>query len=421
MKKLLPLILLTSACTVDSPEVIVTSFEEINVVEETVEEVIKVNPVEVDYNISSHDYKHTVQPIVDFANILFDLGYDTQTVTHTNTSLAIADFNRDGEFDLYFHNNLGADEDPVDPEILVFDKETGKYTPSYDLEFITKDNILHSRKTIVGDFNLDGYPDVVRPAGAHDQLGKSNITLSNSNGYEILYLNTIPESDYHTLSSGDIDNDGDLDLFFAGSYRDGFGINNGKGEFTWVRSYELIEGFKVDDSIDGDHGKYGVGTSEMTDVNNDGYIDIILAGNYDFNWIDNLDGVTIIYGDGSGRFNYHERRVFEMDTTITGTTDIALVDINNDGIKDLFTKSGTIDEEVLIEAFVSNEEGYERLPMEANRVANVKGVVWITVRDIDGDGKIEITEQESSIYEYTGNVRKALEWEFNGEKFVRSW
>lgn len=372
----------------------------------------------LNYNIPSHDYKQIYQPIVDFANIIKDFDYETRT--HTNTSLSIADFNNDGYGDLYFHNNYsGKDSQPVDPIFMVYDPIILSYTKNIDFDFVNNIETVHSRKAITGDFNLDGKPDVVRVAGAHDFLYKSNITLSSKDGYELTNLTEVPKSQYHTLSSGDIDRDGDLDIFFGGTYEDGFGINNGNGTFSWVRSYEVIDNYKVPNSPDGDHGINGAWSSEITDMNNDGYLDIVLAGSYGDTGND-LDGVTIILGGLNG-YDYKDRIVITMDPAIAATTDIALVDYNKDGIKDIVTKSGTLDGYYIISAFgsIDGQLSYNEIEVEDSKFNNLKGLVWIVVRDVDKDGKIEIVEQEKSIYEYTDNIRKSVEWEFSGKKFVK--
>lgn len=371
--------------------------------------------INFNWNISSHDYKQKYQPIVNFANVIEDFDYETRV--HTNTSLSVADFNNDGYVDLYFHNNYaGSDRVPVTPLFITFNPATKRYNESVDFTFDNNLTVYHSRKTITGDFNLDGRPDVVRVAGAHDFLAKSNITLSTPNGYVLENISQVPESQYHTLSSGDIDNDGDLDIFFGGTYEDGFGINDGTGKFEWVRSYEVIRGFKAENSIDGDHGKYGVWTSEMTDINLDGYVDIILAGNYDSENTNALDGITIVLGGPEG-YNYNDRIIAGKDLQVDVTTDLSIVDVNNDGLLDIITKSG-ISGPTQIDYFEQVDGKFVR--QDAVFVGEeTKSLTWIVVRDIDGDGLVEITEQESTIFQHTGSIRPAIKFEWNGKNFVR--
>ena len=291
------------------------------------------------------------------------------------------------------------------------------YSLNNDFTFVNNLTVIHSRKTITGDFNLDGKPDVVRAAGAHDILSKSNITLSTDYGYELLHLSNIPESQYHTLSSGDIDGDGDLDIFFGGTYEDGFGINNGDGTFSWKRSYEIIENFKVLNSVDGDHGKYGLWTSEITDVNNDGLVDLVLAGVHNVGNPTHLNGITIIYNDNYS-FDYDDAEVVYI-TDGHLTEDLAVVDFNNDNLPDLITKSVISQDRNIVTAHIQTANGFTPVEVEDGIFPELPGFTWITVRDVDNDGKVEIVEQESSIFQYTGSIRKSLEWEYSGNKFVK--
>jgi hypothetical protein len=63
--------------------------------------------------------------------------------------------------------------------------------------------------------------------------------ISSDDNYRLV-TNSIPESQFHSISSGDIDNDGDLDIFFAHGNKDGFAINDGNGNFSWTWITEII-------------------------------------------------------------------------------------------------------------------------------------------------------------------------------------
>ena len=255
----------------------------------------------VDYNIPSHDFENYIMPWFDLASITTEAGIDC---FHCNTSSAYADFNGDNYFDIMLQPDVN-DGVPVDIYFLINNGDNSFYIDN-DFPININTSAISSRKTIVGDFNGDGKPDVVRPQGGHDYLGKPTITLSNEDGYDFNLIDSAPDIQPHTLSSGDIDSDGDLDLFFAqaGEY-DGFALNDGNGNFSWRWIDEIITDFDKGHTYPtGGYGYYGFWSSEMTDVDSDGLIDLILGGSYkDQDYDAMFDGATILWGDGNGYYS----------------------------------------------------------------------------------------------------------------------
>ena len=45
--------------------------------------------------------------------------------------------------------------------------------------------------------------------------------------------------------------------------------------------------------------------------------------------------------------------------------------------------------------------------------------VWIIMKDIDGNGYIDITESETHITSSLTGRRKSIRWEWNGSKFIK--
>jgi hypothetical protein len=254
-----------------------------------------------DYKVPSHDWENGHRPWMNVYKIIDSLKISDQI---NNTSFALADFNQDGYIDITVQDNEG-DGVPIKTWFIINDTK-GKYFVDEDFP-LNKDIVaISARKTIVGDFNNDGLPDVVRPQGGHDWLGVPTIILSNPDGsYDFKLIGDGPKIQAHTISSGDIDNDGDLDLFVAqAGEQDGFLINDGNASFQWKWISEIIEDFDTGHLYPNNkYGYYGFWSSEMTDVDKDGYVDLILGGSYKEQDYDaNFFGPTVLWGDGSGKF-----------------------------------------------------------------------------------------------------------------------
>jgi hypothetical protein len=395
---------------------------------------------QVNYNVPSHDWENYHADWIDLYQALSSNGFEYDVLSHSNTSSAYADFNFDGYQDIMIYSNL-ADGENVEKWFLTYDSNNEDFSISDNISFNDSDEAFHSRKTIVGDFNGDNKPDVVRPQGGHDFLGKPTITLSNSdNSYTFRLIGDGPDMQSHTVCSGDIDNDGDLDLFFAQSgEQDGFLINDGNANFTWKWISEIIEGF--DDGFlypDGNYGPYGIWSSEMTDVDQDGYVDLIIGGSYQNEATHpHLEGPSIFWGNDSGKFFVNNSTALFNDldgldyllngNRISLSHDYAVNDIDGDGINDIAIFSDTRNEEdgKLFQVFqgLGNREfedmtvewlpDYYRLSDDGSQ----PGYVWIILRDIDNNGQIDLVESQPRIHQVNSVIRNSLHWEWNGSSF----
>ena len=250
-------------------------------------------------------------------------------------------------------------------------------------------------------------PDVARPQGAHDRLGKPTIILSKEGGnYEFKLIGDGPEVQPHTISSGDIDNDGDLDLFFAqaGEY-DGFLINDSNANFTWKWISEIIEFPVNSDGFEYPNGKkapWGFWSSEITDVDKDGFVDIILGGSYKENSGGAyFYGPTVLWGDGTGNY-YSERSTTLFDwrnldyaegNIISLSHDYAVNDVDGDGINDIAVFSECSD--IWLYHIIKGKGNREFVDMTKDWLPDplrkdTSNHVWIIMKDIDGNGYIDI-------------------------------
>ena len=227
--------------------------------------------------------------------------------------------------------------------------------------------------------------------------------LSNEFGYTFKSLGG-NKRDSHTVSSGDIDNDGDLDLVFAGETSKGvaFGFNDGQGNFSWDPIWiDIHESF----------------TSEIVDLNRDGNFDLIISGRF----YDDRDikGLYVLWGSGNGLFSwdystpiYNNFKSYREDgSTVTGPDDLVFNDIDKDGFLDVITVYWNNEKSVLETFKGSSDFKFTNNTSDwfDNNITNSTWV-WLYLSDIDKNKKIDL-------YDPSKFRGEAYEW--SGYKFIK--
>ena len=329
------------------------------------------------------------------------------------TSVAYADFNLDGYTDVvYAKGNNTINLHPVEIYLNSGDDQNFTFDEDYIQNNVGTEGV---RKSIIGDFNGDKKPDVffadhgAEPAGATQYYGAmQSILLSNDNGYQFNIVNEIPKEFNHGACSGDFDNDGDLDIFTATGH---FLINDGNANFT------LNDDIFKSDTV-------GIFTTEMVDIDNDGFLDLIVGGHSFEDW--DMEGPTIYYGNG---INFSDDRSYTLeDISSWGVvTDIDFVDLNNDGFLEiLLNRTGGLKDDWSyfyrgwrIQIFESNT-GNEFIDETQKYIDDFQDrdgrwTVWYRVQDIDGDGELELFDDDPT---HNGNGIN-LFWDWNGSMFIK--
>ena len=207
--------------------------------------------------------------------------------------LAAADFNDDGDIDIYVANRSQQNQ------LWLSDGSGDFVAANIPGDLIT--DISH--EALSGDFNGDGFPDIyVLNIGAQNRLWINDGTGSFTSAAIATDLGST-----YGGAIGDIDGDGDIDLYAANLGANRLWRNNGDATFT-----------NADIALDGGNSADAV----MVDIDGDDDLDIYV-GNYGQNrlWIN----------DGTGSFT---------GSLIVGDTansyGVAFADVDGDGDNDLY-------------------------------------------------------------------------------------
>ncbi len=233
--------------------------------------------------------------------VVNDLGY--------GHGVSWADYDNDGYLDLFVSSFF-----PTQFNSLYHNNGDGTFSKARTNAVTIEANSTTSG--IWGDYNNDGLIDLFVT-----NTNKENNSLYENKGngnFVKVNAGSIVNDGGHSVGAswGDYDNDGDLDLFVANAANEDnfFYENNGNGTFTKITSGNIV--------TDGGHS-HG---SSWADVDNDGYLDLFVSNDQDQN--------NFLYkNNGDKTFTKVENAITQSGGLSFGA---AWADYDNDGGVDLF-------------------------------------------------------------------------------------
>lgn len=313
---------------------------------------------------------------------------------YKSDDIATGDFNGDGYADLFIISEFHAHK-------VYFNNENTTFTPS-NQQF----GRYRGQKVISGDFDNDGDIDVwvgnsSRFISFHlNNFNHDQIYINDGNGFFTLSDERHSVNRTRFLISGDIDNDGDLDVF-----RSSFGAsdttpsifrNNGSAQFTEeILNVEIL-------------------AASFADYNGDGYLDLWSIGT----------NLTVYINDQSGHFNNENVIISPFGEAIYDAKNIQnmiVQDLDGDGDLDAqgFTKrfikyidpeSGFVfffGTDLRLPRYINNGDGtfeFHTEKQEANQGGHSDGVFI----NLDDDSQPELValgtiNTETEVYETLDN------------------
>ena len=260
--------------------------------------------------------------------------------------------------------------------------------------------INHGRKIILGDYNRDGVKDVFVCAHGYDASpfpGTKNALFLSGNGKWTQPAQ--PWNNYigfhHGCASGDLNNDGDLDILVLDSKGISYVlINDGTGNFSIGRS-------GIPEDLNRTAPVFSV---EVLDIDKDGYNDFIVGGG-------ELYQPTVIYwGDGTGLFKDSRATMLPAVQGWLNPLVFAVGDVEGDGTTEVIVTrtKGQLGDADFYQGFyvqvvrlsgrtVTDVTGSVAATLNASAATVIRDaqsvptwIEWVWLADYDGDGKKDL-------------------------------
>jgi len=272
---------------------------------------------------------------------------------NANNRIILVDIDNDGDIDKIDSNIVYLNDGKANftisiPHVLSFQREDFAMTPLYfvDLNNDQKLDLFWTRlehEDLHIGLNDDSVPFIADPNNLNTQFTIQDMTYEEQqayvpNKYAMIEQSTpsfnvgvIAHDGAGDITFADVDNDGDLDFWAPIRDLDGsisLYFNNGAGQFTESTQQAFLKKLNVNPTAENPYAHLSLAI-ETGDIDNDGDLDAWVSSiSEDFYQVGGEGSPAhILINDGTGQFTPLEQ---DFGTPLD-STDIKLVDIDNDG------------------------------------------------------------------------------------------
>lgn len=336
-----------------------------------------------DYNNDGYDDLFITEYSSAHPNLLFKNNGDKtftkittgDIVTDLASSIASswADYDNDGDLDLFVANNIGS------TNFLYQNNGDETFTKISSGHIVNYDGYCHGAAW--ADYNSDGFVDLF----VSDYMPtRINLLYKNlgDGSFQLITSGDIAKVSAHSIGASwaDVDDDGDPDLFVPNTEETNYFFRNINGELTLENTSELSQ-----DLYFSTGGSWG-------DFDNDSDLDLFVANG------SNTSNQLFI-NDGTGLFTASSTIINDEESNTHGSL---WTDFDNDGDQDLFI---TNDNAQANQFYINNGDGTFRTS-ENDLNKNLENSFGATASDIENDGDLDLfyvnhSGEENVIFENT--------------------
>ncbi len=271
------------------------------------------------------------------------------TSTNLTYSVELADLDGDGDLDL-------AQGNYNHPNEIWLNNGSGIFTNTGQ----TLGN-AETRGINLADFDGDGDVDIIE--GITNSEASASDVLWINDGSAVFSDSSLTFGNYQTrsISSSDLDGDGDIDIYNGNEFVDLVWLNNGTNPPTFTNTAQTLK-------------ELSATSSAMGDLDGDGDLDIVLG-----NGTSSAKSNTVWLNDGKG--NYYDGN----QTLGNGiSTSVVLGDVDGDGDIDLIVGNTNAQSNTV---WLNNADGNFTDSTQTLGTGNTESVA---LGDIDGDGDLDM-------------------------------